>query len=536
MTGWLVHRRRWPGVVPLAAMNRALVVAALALVSAAGLGGCGGAPLGVDGGHKAQAGSAGAAGATGGAKPDSGLGIVVDGAAGQGTGGATTGAAGATPPGATDAGTADTRDAPAAAGKDGSAPDVAGHETPPTGWLTFDVTATVALKPAVGQAALWTGFPTTVRFPMAFSPARVFVLVAGIPLDAEPDGAGFRIPLPASVDTPFAGSCEGTATLDFETLSFSIAADGTLHGQGTGQVLSQIGADFAQVPATYSLLGGPDVTPPTLIPVTGTIDPLSPNAPQVSEVMAPGGAMTLVGTQSGDRFPLTPSFLDDDPTQPLLGFSLDNPVMLRWGEVYKVESVGVADLAGNAFAFATPPTQTTPPAPILQPENGFENAAGTMYGGGGVLKGGPLAAITGTTSLLVGNTDTFLSYKVGTAITVRLAVAPGDTVVRFDTRLFAPNQPNPDDGSGAFRGVMFVGAVGQEIQSAGDVIGDTFTMVSLAGGGAAWQSEVGTTEIPLPPGASGEVSLEILQEPFGPPGCGAPQQTIVMAVDNVRVE
>lgn len=528
MTAGPVHREGAADVVRLAAMNRALVVAALALCSAAAVGGgCGGKPLALADGGRAQAGSSGNAGTTGAAGATSDAAPALDAPV-------TSSDAPVTSPDAADARTADTRDGSAVDRIDGTGLDVKAPEAPPSGWLAYDVTATVALKPLPGQAASLPGFPTTVRFPIAYSPARALAIIGSVPTEATPDGAGFRINFPSFVDTAFAGSCEGTAVLDFDTMTVSLDANGTLHGQAMGQVRSQIGEALAQVPATFSLVGGHDVTPPTLNPVTGALDPLSPITPLVTEVMAPGASLTLVGTASGDSFPLVPYFLDDDPTQPVLGFSLSMPVMLRWNEVYKVVTRGVTDLAGNELAFATPPTATTPAPPPLQPEDGFEAVTGTTYAGAGVLEGGPLAPIAGTTSLLVGNVDSFLSYKVGASFTVRLAVAPGDTVLRFDTRLAAPNKP--DESSQAFRGGMFVGAVGKEVQGFGDVLADTMTKVSLAGGATIWQSPIGTTEIPLPTGATGEVSFEIIQEPVGPPGCGFPVQSMVLVIDRLRVE
>lgn len=547
MTVATVHHRRAPPWYDSREMTRVLVVVALTLGSVAGLGGCGGSPLTVKGGHGGATGGAGAiAGPSGGAGAagsgvapgvDAGVAPMSDASSAGATGGHGGAPSGVDAASGHAGGTSVVDASAAGAGadaKDASLADATTKETTPSGWLTFDVTATIALTPPAGQATAWAGFPTTVRFPMEWSRARGVVVVAnGGSTQVTPAGGGFRVTDTVFVYTPFAGSCEGIASLDLNSLTFSVGADGVLHGQAEGDVTAQMGESVSDAQAAFTLVGGPDVTPPTIDPVGGMVDPLYLFSPVFSEPMAPGGSMALVGATSGDRIPFSPSFLDDnDPTGPIVGFSFATQVMLRWGEVYKVEATGVKDLAGNAFAPSA--TETTPAPPPLQPEDGFEAVTGTTYAGGGVLKGGPLAPIAGTTSLLVGDVDTFLSYEVGATLTVRLAVAPGDTVVRFDTRLVAPNQP--DDSSGAFRGIMFVGAVGKELQATADVIGDTFTMVSLAGGATVWQSGVGAVEIPLPDGATGEVSLEIMQEPVGPPGCGLPVQTIVMLVDNVRVE
>jgi hypothetical protein len=545
-------------------MPRVLVIAALALGSVAGLSGCGSSPLNVDGGHTGTGGGA-AAGAGARAGATSGTAGATTGTAGAATGtaGATTGTAGATTGTAGAAGSAadaavervdaapdadaavDRADAGPGPGADGAAlvdasvmdasdaslVDVQTWETPPSGWLAFDMTATIALSPpSGGQTAEWANFPTTAHFQMAWAPADALLTIMAATSTVTPAGAAFTTDFPTFAQIDFAGSCGGGATLGFDTLRFYIGTDGTLHGDAMGSVTFQQVDVVAEESATYALTGIPDVTPPTMDPVNGTVDPLLAITPAFSEPLAPGGTMTLVGTTSGDRVPLAPSYLgpNDDPTQPILGFNSPDDV-LRWGEVYKIETTGLKDLAGNALTFTTPPTATTPAAPPLQAEDGFEAVTGPTFAGAGVLKGGPLAPIAGTTSLVVGNVSaTFMSYQIGTSLALRLAVKPGDTVLRFDRRLVAPNNP-PDP---AWRGAFFVGAVGKPLQSDNDVL-DDFSQVALAGGGVVWESAVGTTTLPLPAGASGEISFEIVTEPTD---CETPPPLVALILDNLRVE
>jgi hypothetical protein len=528
-------------------MARVLIIVALALGAAAGLDGCGGSPLGVTGGRagaggrpgvggRAGTGDEATAGGTAGAiaPPDAPVEHAADAAPDVAGADAAVERADARPD-ADAAAFADARDGSAgepgdaSGATDVSGADVKARETAPSGWLAFDVTSTIVISPPASEAATWAGFPTTARFPMAWSPAGAAVIVgeaAYSPVD--PNGAGFNTEFRTFAYIPFAASCEGTASLDFDTLTFFIGSDGQLHGTASGDVRYQMGDTLVQTTATFSLTGGPDVTPPTISPLSATTDPLAPVSIEVTEPMAPGGSMALVGTTSGDRIPLEAFLVGGDST-PLGGFDAPQE-MLRWGEVYKIETAGVTDLAGNAIVFATPPTRTTPPAPPLQAEDGFEAVTGTTFAGAGVLKGGPLAPIAGTTSLLMGNVATFGPYQVGTtSMTLRLAVKPGDTVVRFDRRLVSPIQP-PDP---AYRGGFLVGVVGKPIQSDADILDDSFTQVSAGAVGVVWESAVGTTTLPLPDGAAGEVSFEIVEEPTA---CGVPPPPMVMIIDNLRVE
>lgn len=523
-------------VISLATMVR-LVVAALLLASIAGLGGCGAKPLKAPVGGHAGAGADAAAGA---GAPDAAIEHVDN----------------VVPEPAPDASPVDHADAPAvedvpldrATMADGPAIDLrdGGADAPvdvakdatlsdakrwdalPKTWLAFDVTATVTVKPPSADAKAWTSFPTTFRFSMGWLPLSARILINGgttAPISSLNDTI-FETAEALFLDVPFPPGCN-TGSILVDQLRFFLGSDGLLGGSGSGSATFWMNEAVFQAPVTFTLSGGPDVTPPTLTPVGGVIDPLTPLFISSSEGLAPKTAITLVGTTSGDRIPLMPQPLDDVFGQAVASFVAPNAV-LRWGEVYKLETAGAVDLAGNALAFTTPATETTPAPPPLQKEDGFEMVGGTAYGGAGVLKGGPLV-IRGTTSLVVGNGVGFPTFKAGTSMALRLTVAPGDTVVRLAARLVTVAGAT----EAAFRGVLMVGVVGGTTAALSDVLSDDVQQVSLGAAGNATVSAVQTVEIALPGGASNEVSFEIMAEPNV---CGTPPDPSLLVIDDLRVE
>src|SRR4029450_6119747 len=96
------------------------------------------------------------------------------------------------------------------------------------------------------------------------------------------------------------------------------------------------------------------------------------------------------------------------------GFSVGDHV-LRYGETYELDASGAADFAGNPPAGAVPEI-TTHALPPLVPECGFDSVSTPKVGGAGVLRGGPLEPIAGTTSLIlntgVGGGFGFLPYML----------------------------------------------------------------------------------------------------------------------------
>jgi hypothetical protein len=205
--------------------------------------------------------------------------------------------------------------------------------------------------------------------------------------------------------------------------------------------------------------------------------------------------------------------------------------MLAYGETYALKLDGLADFAGHLPAAA--PTLTTTAAPPLAAQDGFESLTTKMFAGAGVLQDGPLTPLAGTTSLVlntgVGGGFGFLPYELGSSLVVRLAVAAGATVVRFDSELVAADEVT----TASFEGTVAVGAVGQPITSVQGVAATSFTQVTLSQDGDVWESPVTTIELPLPAGAGNEVTFEIVGTTSV---CGPPPPSTALIVDDLRVE
>jgi hypothetical protein len=488
--------------------------AAIALVTCA-LGGCGGSkPLSLDGGR-------GGSGAVGGGAAGASAGGA-GGTAGGEAAGAGGGAAGTA--GEPDAGP----DGDGAAGRDDG--DGGGFDlTAPDEWKAFDVTATITLMPLHGTETAWSSFPKTATFTLAWAPGSLVVVGAGAvsPVALVP-AVELRAINPLTASIPFATACDGTASLRLEMLGFGVDGAGKLSGHATGSVSYLISDYGYSAQATFALSGVADATPPALTQASGTVDPLARLHLAASEALSVAGAPALVGMTSGDRIPLAAAAVGDGAPGLASGFDLPD-VMLRWGEAYTVDAAGVTDLAGHALA--APPTETTPAAPPLAPEDGFEAVTGTTYGGAGVLVGGPLAPIAGTKSLILmagPGLPSSLPYPRTPSVALRLAVAPGDTVVRFDRRLVAAYMT----GAG-FQGEVRVGSVGHPVTRQQSLFAMNLERVSLGASGEVWQSAVDTVELPLPAGTTGEVTFEIVGQTSR---CGLPPPPTALVIDNLRVE
>jgi hypothetical protein len=412
--------------------------------------------------------------------------------------------------------------------------DVPAGETSRGGPRAFDVTATVTLMPPAGQEGGWQDFPRTLTFTLVRDPAvgRVFASAGGAVSAAAvttTDDRTFRTTGPLAVTLPFPQSCTRVATVAYDELTFS-EDGGALAGTARGTVSYPSGNQAWTAPATARLAGAPDATAPTLALPGEPVDPLAPLAFPASEPLPSTAAASIVGATSGDVIPLAPAF-EDGPDGAIGGFSKPN-VALRDGETYGLVMEGFVDFEGNAPTSA-PGTFTTRAAPPLAPEDGFESVTATMFGGAGVLHDGPLQPIAGATSLLLntgfGGGFGFLPYALGPSLAVRLAVAPGDTVVRFDGQLVAPD---PIDDA-AFVGAIRLASVGQAVGMAMNVAATGFAKVTLPGAGDVFISPVKTIELPLPAGAAGEITFEIEGVTFA---CGLPPSPTVLVLDNLRVE
>jgi hypothetical protein len=410
--------------------------------------------------------------------------------------------------------------------------DAAEASTPLRG-RAFDVTATFTVTPPREQQGGWSDFPKTQAQTLVLVGDSLRYLVGSdgsfwsTSVAIAPDGT-FHTSLFSTL--PYGRSCTGVATITFDEASFT-ESETALVGSGHGTVTYQYGADEWSAALTATFAGSPDRTPPSLAAPTAPVDPLAELSFAASEPLPATVSAKLVGATSGDVIALQASRIEG-PERAIRAFAKPN-VMLRAGETYRLVVDGLVDFAGNAPAGAPPATITTRPVPPLAAPDGFESVTGDTFGGAGVLADGPLTALAGQKSLLLntgfGGGFGFLPYSLGPSLAVRLAVPPGATLVRFERQLIAPDST---------QGSMFVGAirlasVGHPVDSTMNLAATDFTKQTLSGNGDVYVSPVATIELPLPPGATGEVTFEIDGVTFQ---CGLPPPPTVLVVDGLRVE
>jgi hypothetical protein len=497
----------------MTSMSRLSLVAALAvsaLVGASACGGHGGGAKG-DGGGGAGAGSGGA-------------GASSDGAAGEGGQSPDASVDVADAGGVSDAAGATGTDVPVAL------PDALGPDVLPAGSLAFDVTATLSIVPPAGQQGAWTTFPRAVPFTFVWNAAAGAAIAgaAGNAAAATVTSAGdglFRTDATLALNV-LPGTMCGPATFDHLEIVFS--TDGaTLTGTARGTLSYQTSDTTWSAPATAVLTGKLDTTPPTLSVPQSPVDPLAPLTFAASEPLPPTPVAQLARHSTGEVISnLAPILVPGGGA--VIGFTAPN-VALPSGTDYELH-VG-ADFAGNRPAAAM--TFTTSDEPPLVAQDGFESVVGTMFAGAGVLHGGPLTPISGQTSLLLntgfGGGFGFLPYDLGPSLTVGLSLSPGDTVIRFDTELIAPD---PID-SAAFVGAIRIASVGGPVSTTMNVAGTGFVKQTLPQLGDVFVSPVKTIELALPPGASGAVTFEIVGVTFQ---CSQPPSPTVLVLDNLRTQ
>jgi hypothetical protein len=412
--------------------------------------------------------------------------------------------------------------------------DTAPGEPLPPGFRGYDVTATLTLTPSpTSVGGDFSGFPKTIPFTFAWDPGTGMA-AAGADGVISPvgvtttDNRTFRSPdWPAAA--PFEMSCTGTGVLSFADVSFTLEGR-TLRGAAkSGSASYATNAGSFTMNATAVLVGTPDVTPPTFTSPGATVDPLAVVILSASEPLPATVSASLASTPSGDTVALVllPSPGSLTGTQELA----TSGQMLRYGETYTLVADHIVDYAGNKPT--APVSFTTRAAPPLVPADGFESVTGSMFAGAGVLHGGPLTPIAGTTSLLLntgyGGGFGFLPYDLGSSLAVRLAVPPGATKVSFDAQLIAPD---PVDEA-SFVGVIRVGSVGGTVLSVQDVDGSGFVEETLPALGDIYVSPVQTIDLALPPDAAGEIAFEIVGQIDL---CAQPPSPTVLVVDNLRVE
>jgi hypothetical protein len=398
-------------------------------------------------------------------------------------------------------------------------------------WRVYDIQATLAVVVDAGQGSSFMDFPSTVDVVLAWDSAtgRAFCTGGGAHGETAVTAAGNTFETTLEADAPFAGGCGGKGHVELDSVTFALDGE-TLHGSATGTVsYVTSGATRIEAPVTGTLAGAPAVAPPAFVSPGMDVDPLAGIDIESSEPLPDQAPASVIGAPGSDVVQLRGAWIGF-PAGGIHGFT-ETGVALQYGETYTLQAGGVTDFGGRAPA--APVTFTTRAAPPLIPQDGFESVTGTMFAGAGVLNGGPLVPIAGQTSLLLntgfGGGFGFLPYDLGPSLAVRLALAAGDKVVRFDAQLIAPD---PIDQA-SFVGTLRWGSPGGTVGFAQNVDGSGFVKTTLPTLGDVYVSPVKTVDLPLPAGAANEITFEIVGQTFS---CDAPPSPTVLVLDNLRVE
>jgi len=309
---------------------------------------------------------------------------------------------------------------------------------------------------------------------------------------------------------------------------FSVDAMGVLHGTGQGQAsylppTTDVGSSTV---VASTLSGVPDTEPPIFAPNLGSqIGPFDFLAIAASEPLPPDTHLTLVNLH-GDRIDLAPLAAGEAA----FAFEPSPFRMWRYSDQYSLLIDGVADFAGNpaiaSFIF------TTAAPPPLVAEDGFESATGATLAGAQLLSGAGAPVISGMRSLYIPPIGSSAPGSTGTRqLMLRLALDPGDTVIRFAYRTVVP----AGSTTGTFASASYT--LGSE---AGQVVGSSPTLTSqpttVMTIGASGNFEVGpvtTAALALPADAAGEVTLMRT----APGSTGLPGRPVMgLIIDDLRAE
>jgi hypothetical protein len=189
-----------------------------------------------------------------------------------------------------------------------------------------------------------------------------------------------------------------------------------------------------QYNAVLTMAGRPDDVPPAFEPAPNALEPAYPLIMMASEPLPIHATAKLV---SATAMVEVEPVIRPEGTPVLGGFRKPDAIALRPGTSYQLMVTPWTDLAGNQGPLPAL-TINTSDSPLL-PEDGFESAKDS-FGGAVIVDAQQLPPITGSRSAVVysGYPAGMFSRPYATArLSVRLAVAPGDRVVRFAVRPFA---------------------------------------------------------------------------------------------------
>ena len=204
-------------------------------------------------------------------------------------------------------------------------------------------------------------------------------------------------------------------------------------------------------------------------------------------------------------------------------------VLLRYGETYRLDLSGVRG-AGDAAIGSTPDslTFTTRPLPPLAAADGFESVASETLGGARILSGTGDPIISGTRSLYIPPTTALGAPHWTFRFAFRLAVVPGNTVVRFTFREVNSN--------GLTASVLLAASVGGRLAYAqASSPAGSGTRVTIDGTEVIL-SQIGTASIALPPDASDEIVVTGVTDATYYCNTPKPRELSGLIIDDLRVE
>jgi hypothetical protein len=312
-----------------------------------------------------------------------------------------------------------------------------------------------------------------------------------------------------------------TGSVVYSAMTFDIDGAGNLSGSSRGQVSIISGDTAMPVAVTMAFNGVPDGEMPRLnfLSSGDMTDPFNIVTVVATEPLPPYGGPELVST-SGESFRL--QGLANTPAAFFAQFTMP-AAMLRYATGYRLRTEQIQDFATNVAAAG--PSFTTAALPPLVVEDGFESVPTTSYGGAQVLSA-PDPTITGSRSLYLAPN----ANPGGTRpppLTVRLARAAGDTVIRFSYQIV-----NPGPFGQSFR----LGSEGGSIATA-SLASDSTQPATPAtiGTTAVTLGPILTATFPIPADASDAVVLQRIT-PGGPCG-GRPLPPLPgMIIDDMRAE
>jgi hypothetical protein len=405
---------------------------------------------------------------------------------------------------------------------------------PVTGRHSFDIRAIVRPDPAKPSTPSVSMLPSADSFSLTLDADVPRFIVGGggtsqvVPATTD-DGITFRAAMPISTGRP-QGDCSQGAVIGLSYESLEVTVSGTsLRGTGAGTAFLTMG-DISTIGSFLAdLTGGPDVTPPFLIPLTRMATSPFDDIQFASSEPLPATATARLISSDGSRVDLIPQLTHGD--FPIIwGFSKP-AVVLHTGGGYSASVDGTVDFAGNSGAQGASLRIGTFETPPLIPQDGFESAIGPEIGGATIIRQGSLLPpIGGTASAYIGTMGAPAppGTSVGQGLHVRLARQTGGTKLRFSYRVVEFQV------SFGFFGSVAVGSVdGPAARNSAFTQSMTLTQVMFSLGAFVSLSDVEVMEVALPTSTADEFVVSIEGKTFI---CGARPPGAGLLIDDLRIE